>query len=48
MTNKDSSQVHPTAYLWYDELIISRTRIPDPDPGGGAQPPTAPANLRAR
>jgi len=29
-TNKDSSQDHPTAYTWYDELIISRQRIPDP------------------
>lgn len=29
-SNKDSSQDHPTAYTWYDELIISRQRIPDP------------------
>jgi len=29
-TNKDETQDHPTAYTWYDELIISRTRIPDP------------------
>jgi hypothetical protein len=29
-TNKDEAQDHPTAYTWYDELIISRTRIPDP------------------
>jgi hypothetical protein len=29
-TNKDPSQDHPTAYTWYDELIISRQRIPDP------------------
>jgi hypothetical protein len=29
-TNKSSSQSHPTAYTWYDELIISRNRIADP------------------
>jgi hypothetical protein len=29
-TNKDSSQVHPAAYTWYDELVVSRARIPDP------------------
>jgi len=30
-TNKSSSQSHPTAYVWYDELIISRNKIADPD-----------------
>ena len=29
-TNKDSSQVTPTAYTWYDELIVSRNKIDDP------------------
>jgi hypothetical protein len=29
-TGKDASQAHPTAYTWYDELIISKQRIPDP------------------
>jgi len=29
-TNKDDSQDHPTAYTWYDELILSRAHIPDP------------------
>jgi hypothetical protein len=29
-TNKDSSASHPTAYTWYDELIVSTKRIPDP------------------
>jgi hypothetical protein len=29
-TNKDKAQAHPTAYTWYDELIISRNRVPDP------------------
>ncbi len=29
-TNKDPNQAHPTAYTWYDELIISRSKVPDP------------------
>lgn len=29
-TNKSTAQTHPTAYTWYDELIISRNRIVDP------------------
>lgn len=29
-TRKNSSQVHPAAFTWYDELIVSRTRIADP------------------
>jgi hypothetical protein len=44
-TGKDPSQVHPTAYTWYDELIISRTRIPDPDSPGSSQPPASPSGL---
>jgi hypothetical protein len=44
-TNKDSSQVTSTAYTWYDDLIISKSQIPDPTPGGATQtvrpnPPT--------
>jgi hypothetical protein len=31
-TAKDPTQVHPTAFTWYDELIISRNRIADPAP----------------
>jgi hypothetical protein len=31
-TGKSAGQAHPTAYTWYDELIISRQRIPDPAP----------------
>jgi hypothetical protein len=27
---KDPTQVHPTAYTWYDELVISRSKIADP------------------
>lgn len=29
-THKDSSVSHPTAYTWYDDLIISTARIADP------------------
>ena len=29
-SHKNPAQVHPTAYTWYDDLIISRARIPDP------------------
>jgi hypothetical protein len=29
-TGKDPTQRHPTAYTWYDELVISRARIADP------------------
>jgi len=31
-TGKSSTQAHPEAYTWYDELIISRARIADPAP----------------
>jgi hypothetical protein len=40
-TNKSSSENHPTAYTWYDDLIISRTRVPDPDGGPVPRSPTA-------
>jgi hypothetical protein len=29
-TGKSSAQAHPTGYTWYDELIISTSRIDDP------------------
>lgn len=29
-TGKDATEVHPVAHTWYDELIISRTKIADP------------------
>jgi chitodextrinase len=51
MTGKDSSRVHPTAYTWYDELIISRNKIADPSSDGGTvmlQAPAAPNSLRLR
>jgi chitodextrinase len=46
-TGKDSSQSYPTAYTWYDELIISMSKIADPNTGStpSTQPPTAPTNL---
>lgn len=44
-TGKSATQSHPTAYTWYDELIISRAKIPDPDSSSTTQPPTAPTNL---
>ena len=30
MTDKDPTEVWPTTYTWYDELIISRQKISDP------------------
>jgi hypothetical protein len=45
-SGKSSSQSHPTAYTWYDELIISRSRIPDPT--GGSATPSPPQNLAAQ
>ncbi len=32
LTRKDESQMHPVAHTWYDELIVSRSRIADPAP----------------
>ncbi|MGH7301840.1 MAG: hypothetical protein ACRELZ_01020 [Candidatus Rokuibacteriota bacterium] len=47
-TGKSSSQSHPTGFTWYDELIISRNRIADPDGGTPGQPPAPPSNLSIR
>ncbi len=52
-TGKSSAQSHPTAYTWYDELIISTSKIADPVSGGGGggggggtvTPPAAPSAL---
>jgi hypothetical protein len=49
-TGKDSTQVHPTGYTWYDELIISRSKIADPNtmtspPPTTTQPPASPTGL---
>jgi len=45
MTNKDSTQTHPTVHTWYDELIISRNPIADPGAGVVTVPAT-PVSLR--
>src|SRR5262249_10841247 len=42
-TGKDPAQDHPTAYTWYDELIISTQRIPDPGAGSSGTAPPAPS-----
>jgi hypothetical protein len=42
-TGKSSGTTNPVSYTWYDELIISTMRIPDPD---GAVP-NPPANVTA-
>jgi len=44
-TGKDPAQTHPTAFTWYDELIISRTRIPDPGAVSSGVSPSPPRNL---
>ena len=46
-TGKSSAQSHPTAYTWYDELIISTSKIADPSAGSGTptSPPAAPTTL---
>ena len=43
-TNKDATQITSTAYVWYDELIISTQRIPDPASTATTRP-SAPPNL---
>lgn len=42
-TGKSSSQSHPTAYTWYDELVIATSKIADPAASGGGTVPTPPA-----
>jgi hypothetical protein len=42
-TDKDSSLSHPTAYTWYDELIISTQPIEAPSGGVVSSPAPAPA-----
>lgn|GEM_PF-1081190 len=42
-TLKNPAHAHPTAYTWYDELIISRNRIADPGGSAPAPPPPAPS-----
>ena len=45
-TGKSSAQTHPVGEMWYDELIVSRAKIADPD--GTANPsPNPPTSLTA-
>jgi hypothetical protein len=45
-TGKDPTRTYPVAYTWYDELIISRAKIPDAD-GVVAVTPNPPRDLGA-
>ncbi len=40
-TKKDGTQVTPTAYTWYDDLIVSKVKIADPTPGVKPNAPTS-------
>jgi hypothetical protein len=44
-TRKDPAQPHDTGYTWYDELIISTQRIPDPNTPPDTTAPAAPTSL---
>jgi hypothetical protein len=46
-TGKSSAQAHPTGYVWYDELVVSRAKIADAD-GAGGSTPRPPTNLTAQ
>jgi hypothetical protein len=47
-TGKSAAQTHATAYTWYDELIISRSRIEHPDGPSGEPVPAAPSGFKAQ
>lgn len=49
-TNKNQSQVHPEAYMWLDNVVVSHTRVPrlTATPGGDALTPRPPTNLTAQ
>ena len=52
MTKKDPARNHPTAYMWFDELIVSTKPIPEPGssttPGGAdTVAPGKPQNVKA-
>ena len=43
-----TSSTHPSGFTWYDELIVSRSRIPDPGTApSNAGAPNPPTNLNA-
>jgi hypothetical protein len=49
MTGKNTSVSHPTAYTWYDELIISTQPIAAPSGSASNNPPPSPpTNLRVQ
>ncbi|HKU15965.1 MAG TPA: hypothetical protein VJQ52_16340 [Steroidobacteraceae bacterium] len=45
-TNKDPTEDHPTAYTWYDDLVISRNKIAEPD-GASVVTPRPPTDVTA-
>lgn len=47
-TNKDDSEDHPIAHTWYDELIVSTRRIPDPDVATPNPPDSLSAGISRR
>lgn len=47
-TTKSDAQAHADAYTWYDELIISTSRIPDPGVPGDTMAPAAPSGVSAQ
>lgn len=48
-TDKDQSQVHPEAYMWIDDVVVSHVRVPKIDGNpSDTRPPSAPTNLRAQ
>jgi hypothetical protein len=48
-TRKDMSQVHPPAYMWIDNVVVSKTRVPrlTASSSGDTLAPAAPGNLRS-
>jgi hypothetical protein len=47
-TRKDPNAAHPEAYTWYDDIVVSRTRIAEPaleSPAAGVR--TTPTSPRA-
>lgn len=46
-TNKDPLQVHPTAYTWFDDMIVSTQPIPMINGSADTVPPAPPTGLFA-
>jgi hypothetical protein len=47
-TGKSADQTHPPAAMWFDELIISRSKIPDPPSTATSTAPAPPTNLQIK